>query len=240
MIIPHFKNVLDAVGKRPELVSGQNITRHYAETFSRESALWFREISVAFDLGSSILMPEAKVDTVYGIGNRGKSLDVAVLDEREYLVLDISIKSFNFQDHRTGNYRKNYTGRFYELLGEGFDLCKSYKFATLVAVILLPIDALTDSTPSSFGHAVRQFSKIIKSSDNDIFGFDFVFIGVFDSKGEIFFFDSKYTPPAYGPPSSERQYDVNEIFNMISKHLDQKENKRKEDTIPIYEEYRFR
>ena len=102
------------------------------------------------------MTPEAKDPTVYG----GKSLDVGVVDSRGYLLLDFSIKTFSFKDNKTKNYRHNYTGRFYELLGEALDLRKSYKFATLVALVFLPEDSTSDSDPSSFAFAVRQFSKI--------------------------------------------------------------------------------
>ncbi len=77
---------------KPDLGAGQNLTRHYSETFSRETALWFRKKAVQFELGSTVLKPEGKVDTIYGKGNRGKSLDIAALSPSGYLTSNISIK----------------------------------------------------------------------------------------------------------------------------------------------------
>jgi hypothetical protein len=117
-----------------------------------------RRIVAKAHIGTSVLTPEAKIPTIY---EGGKSLDVGVVDERQYLLLDLSIKTFNFKDRNTTNYRKNYTGRFYELLGEELDLRRRYRWATLVALVFLPEDSVDDSSPSSFAHAVRQLSKIL-------------------------------------------------------------------------------
>ena len=120
-----FHRVISNTGARPNDAATQNTTRHYSETFSREVALWLRSKLISRNIGSNVLPPEGKVDTIYGIGNRGKSLDVAVLNDSRYLMLNISIKTFNFKDRATKNYRHNYTGRFYELLGEDLDLRRS-------------------------------------------------------------------------------------------------------------------
>jgi hypothetical protein len=82
-----FKRVLSASEPRPDLSRGQNATRHYSETFSREVALWLRDLSIKHQLGANVLLPESKVNTVYGEGNSGKSLNVAALDERGYLII---------------------------------------------------------------------------------------------------------------------------------------------------------
>ena len=77
-----FQTVLSKCGPRPDLEAGQNATRHYSENFLREAALWLRHLLMDQQIGSHVLQPEGKVDTIYGEGNRGKSLDVAAVDCR--------------------------------------------------------------------------------------------------------------------------------------------------------------
>ena len=235
-----FHRVISNTGARPNDAATQNTTRHYSETFSREVALWLRSKLISRNIGSNVLPPEGKVDTIYGIGNRGKSLDVAVLNDSRYLMLNISIKTFNFKDRATKNYRHNYTGRFYELLGEDLDLRRSYEYATLVALILLPEDSISDSNPSSFAHAVRQFSKIIKKDDADKgLGFDYVYIGVHSADGKIYFFDAREFPPRTGEPKEENKQSVSEIIKNICFTVAQRETLIATAKLPVYLPYNF-
>ncbi|MGE4658767.1 MAG: hypothetical protein AAEI08_07550, partial [Gammaproteobacteria bacterium] len=96
-----FKEVLGKVGKKPTEALSQNSSRHYSETLSREVALWIRRTLAPLFDGATVLLPEAKVNTLFGEGNRGKSLDVGVLDKNKYLMVDVSIKTFNFKSRRT-------------------------------------------------------------------------------------------------------------------------------------------
>lgn len=235
-----FKKVIAAVGQRPEQGASQNATRHYSEKFSKEVALWLREKIIQLDVGNQVLPPEGKVDTIYGIGNRGKSLDVGVLDIRRYLLLNISIKTFNFKDRQTNNYRHNYTGRFYELLGEDLDLRRSYSHATLVALILIPADSTDDSDPSSFAHAVRQFSKIAKKDRSAAeLGFEFVFVGVHSPKGDIYFFDASNSPPRIGSPSKNAQLSINEMLAEVLTMVEERRALTETSPLPVYVPYNF-
>ncbi|MSR19442.1 MAG: hypothetical protein EXR91_00475 [Gemmatimonadetes bacterium] len=105
--IRDFSSVLRRVGAKPKNNESQNALRHYSEVFSKELALWLKDaVSERFSK-LRVLPPEGKVDTVFGKGRHGKSLDVAALASNGYLVLDISIKTFNFRDRKTKNYRHN-------------------------------------------------------------------------------------------------------------------------------------
>jgi hypothetical protein len=207
-----FADVLALAVEKPS-TNDQHKSRHYSETLSKGLAHWLRDLVAKDSLYHSVLTPEAKVATVYG----GKSLDVAALDERGYLLLDLSIKTFNFKDRKTLNYRHNYTGRFYELLGEELDLRRSYHWATLVALIFLPIDSCNDSTPSSFAHAVRQFSKVapdpIHSEGSACF--EHVFIALHSPNGDISFFDATVPPPRTGQPAADHQLSTDAMLEMI-------------------------
>jgi hypothetical protein len=196
-----FAEVVTHAGDKPS-DGTQNQTRHYSEEFSRLLAIWLGN-EVRSELGSlEVLPPEAKVPTCFG----DKSLDVGCLDSNRYLALDISIKTFNFKDRKTANYSKNFTGRFYELLGEGLDLRLSYPSAVLVALIFLPEDGCEDGTPrraSSFGNVVKQFQKITMhgSGNAHALSFDFVFVGLHDVKSKLKFFDAASPPPKHGYPT---------------------------------------
>eukprot|EP01047_Picozoa_sp_COSAG01_P004487 COSAG01_NODE_148_length_24037_cov_219.235859_5_plen_239_part_00 len=201
-MVNSFAEVTTNSGERPS-AGNQDQKRHYSEEFSRLLAIWLSnevKISIA---GMNVLPPEGKVPTCFG----SKSLDVGCLDSNGYLALDISIKTFNFKDSRTNAYSKNFTGRFYELLGEGLDLRLSYPNAVLAALIFLPKDGCEDGTsrrPSSFGNAVKQFQKIaMNGSKNDhALSFDFVFIGLHDSFDDVVFFDCSQPPPKHGRPTN--------------------------------------
>jgi len=208
-----FKRVLAKVGARPADPATQHATRHYSETLSKEIAHWLRDLILAEGIGKAVLTPEAKVTTIYG----GKSLDVGVTDDRGYLVLDISVKTFNFKDRHTRNYRHNYTGRFYELLGEELDLRRSYRWATLVALIFLPSDSTSDSDPSSFAHAVRQYSKILNREHEQGVGFEHVFIAVHDARGSIYFFDTGSMPPRTGHPKPTDRLSVAAMIKLVKR-----------------------
>jgi len=228
---PPFLNVLLRTGPRPATEASQHESRHYSETFSKEVALWLRAHLEGDPRLARVLTPEARVRTVYGT----KSLDIAGLDARDYLALDISIKTFNFKDRQTGNYRHNYTGRFYELLGEELDIRRSYRWATLVAMIFLPEDSCFDSDPSSFGHAVRQFSKIAMSPE-DAAGaayFEHVFVAVHDTVGRLFLFDATQRPPRTGTPFVEQQLSIQTVVERVMKTVGERSARIAESPVPV-------
>jgi hypothetical protein len=207
-----FKDVLAQAGEKPS-TDDQHRSRHYSETVSKGIAHWLRDLVGNERIYHSVLTPEAKVATIYG----GKSLDVAAMDERGYLLLDLSVKTFNFKDRKTLNYRHNYTGRFYELLGEELDIRRSYRWATLVALIFLPMDSCEDTDPSSFAHAVRQFSKVAPDSlaAEGSACFEHVFIALHNPNGDIFFFDATQAAPRVGLPVSTHQLSTDEMLKKI-------------------------
>ncbi len=235
-----FQELIRALGDKPSEQANQNESRHYSEVFSKELALWLREEIINADIGKVVLPPEGKVDTIYGTGNRGKSLDVGVLDENKYLLLNVSIKTFNFKDRRTKNYRHNYTGRFYELLGEDLDLRRSYSFATLVAMIFLPMDSTYDTDPSSFAHAVRQFSKILKKDrEEHELGFEYVYVALHDSDGSLFFFDASKYPPRTGQPHTSDRLSVSDVILELKGSVHRRQKTIRSAKLPTYIPFNF-
>jgi hypothetical protein len=229
-----FASLVASLGPKPSTDLGQHTTRNYSERFSKELALWIREMVISSAIGPIVLQPEGKVDTIYGSGNRGKSLDVGVLDQNRYLLLNISIKTFNFKDARTKNYRHNYTGRFYELLGEDLDLRRSYAHSTHAALVFLPIDSTTDTDPSSFAHAVRQFSKILSEDRKEHeLGFDFVYVALHNSAGDLYFFDAGKLPPRSGQPKREDRFSIDKVLSGIKTTVDARRHQAAKSALPV-------
>ena len=226
-----FSEVLRRVGRRPSSGVAQGVTRIYSEKFSREIALWLRHFFLNDSRGYVALKPEGKVKTIYGT----KSLDVGLIDPRGYLRLDISIKTFNFKDTKTANYRHNFTGRFYELLGEELDLRRSYRWSTLAAFIFLPADGAFDSEPSSFAHAVRQFSKICDRSGtwDTPEHFDHVFVVLYGADGSLMFFDTLNSPPKKALPPVSQSLNVLQVLDILNRTVDLRSKNVDLDQLPV-------
>ncbi len=234
---PSFKSVIKKVGRKPAVLASQNALRHYSETFSKETAHWLRELCIARRFAARVMTPEEPIGTVYG----KKSLDVGAVDDRGYLVLDFSIKTFNFRDRKTGNYRHNFTGRFYELLGEELDLRRSYRFATLIALIFLPSDSVEDGAPSSFALAVKQFSKIVRLPNEapQSASFDHVFIALHGSDGQLSLFDAAHTPPIGGMPLAPELLTIDQVLSTVAATVKLRSTDLRLDSCPRVREYRF-
>jgi hypothetical protein len=235
-VIPNegFATLLAAVAElRQE--NNQNASRHYSETLSKGVALWLRGLLLdngQFDW-QDVLLPEATVPTCFG----KKSLDVGCLDKNKYLALDLSIKTFSFLDPKTKRYDKNYTGRFYELLGEGLDLRLSYPEAVLVALIFLPLDSCDDGTkkaPSSFGKAVKQYSKIASqgTADDHALSFEHVFVGLYSEEG-VAFFDARNAPPFHGAPPAKSLMSTEQMLECVLKTVAARAPHRKKSNMHI-------
>lgn len=232
-----FRQVIEAVGPKPTGEIGQNESRNYSERLSKELALWVRSHIVTAGIGARVMTPEARIPTIY---DRGKSLDVGVTDDRGYLLLDLSIKTFNFKDRRTRNYRKNYTGRFYELLGEALDLRRSYKWSTLAAMVFLPEDSVRDSRPSSFAHAVRQFSKACSPDPTHEGGlFDHVFVGLHGEGGELAFVDANEPPPRSGMPAPTSLLSIRHLINRFRSTVESRRDQINAAEVPRANSFRF-
>jgi hypothetical protein len=234
-----FSGVLASVGERPG-TQNQNELREYSVQLSKAVALWIRDLLLADKRVHDVLTPEARVPTCFG----KKSLDIGCLDPSGYLALDISIKTFSFRDRETGRYTHNFTGRFYELLGEGLDLRLSYPEAVLVALIFLPLDGCDDATPraaSSFGNVVKQFSKIAgRGTDGEhALSFEYVFVGLYDSQKGVQFFDACLPPPKRGCPPSDSLVSMHDMLDRILSTVAEREPARSPKTMNVRPAFRW-
>jgi hypothetical protein len=234
-----FSDVLASIGRRPR-ATNQNVTRHYSETLSKALAIWLRELLLKDSRVERVLSPEARVPTCFG----RKSLDVGCLDVNGYLALDISIKTFSFRDRATGRYTHNFTGRFYELLGEGLDLRLSYPEAVLAALIFLPSDSCDDGTPnaaSSFGNAVKQYAKIAgRGTDGEhALSFEHVFVALYDDDDGVRFFDARTPPPRRGKPPRDSVVTTRAMLDRILATVADRDSKRMPDSMNIQPVFRW-
>ncbi len=237
--LQEFADVIRTVGTRPADSADQHATRHYSETLSKALAHWIRDALLARGLGDQVLRPEAKIKTI----DDKKALDVGVLDERGYLVLDVSIKTFNFKRKKgNGGYSHNFTGRFYELLGEELALRRSYRWATLVALVFLPEDSTVDGKrTSSFANAVKRYSKIAAPAQQDVAGarFEHVFIGLHDKNSRIYFFDAGMMPPQMGPPDAAHRLSFEQMLECVASTVQARSGNLAADTLPNHTRFRF-
>lgn len=193
----------------PRTIALQSEKKNYAEVLSRELATRFANALRSRFEG---ILPsedgrgqESRARTSKGY----KKLDVNYSTPQLGLGLGVSIKTINFRDPRTRRYTKNYTRVDGELRAEASDYHVRQPYATMVAVIFLPLDACDDGArdPSSFGQAVQVFRRRTGRDDptDDPMLFEQVYIGLYDTGeatfGDVIFFDVRDAPPKTGRPS---------------------------------------
>lgn len=231
-----LREMLASLGPRPAEGAAQDASRNYSERFSAGFAGIAREEAIRAFPDDDVMTPEAIIPTVFGT----KRLDVGIRDTRGYLVADLSIKTFNFKDRRTCNYRHNFTGRFYEFLGEELDVRRSYPHVVLAGLVLLPDDAADDTTPSSFAHAVRQFSKVLHLGGGPFTArFEHMFIGLHSTRGELAFHDATRAPPAAGLPAPSELLSLPEVLAAVRGSVDARRAAVSSAPLPVYRRYRF-
>lgn len=207
-----FLEILETAGPRPAEGVNREHKKNYAEKLSRAIAQAFANSLRSVFPG---VLPdehgerhESRARTAKGF----KKLDVNYSTADLGLALGVSIKTINFKDRKTGNYRKNYTRVDAELRAEAKDYHDRQPFSVLVAVIFLPVDACDDSTsqsPSSFGLAVKYFRTRAarKGPRDEAELFERVFLGLYEHSGpdagQVFFFDVTNAPPKAGRPTRD-------------------------------------
>jgi hypothetical protein len=208
---------------RPEPDSAQKAKKNYAERLSRALAQ-----TVADGLRPNFegVFPdvngkrhESRARTAKGF----KRLDVNYSTTELGLGLGVSIKTINFRDRKSRNYRKNYTRVDAELRAEAKDYHDRQPYSVLVAVVCLPFDCCDDAVgkkPSSFGLAVKYFRHRggrVQASD-EAERFEALFIGLYEAdgpnRGSFEFFDVRDPPKRAGRPRGT--FDFEELIERIS------------------------
>lgn len=218
---------------RPLYNGSREDKKNYAERLSRELSRCVADgLRKAFP---GILPDESgkRQESMARTSKGFKRLDVNYSTPELGLALGVSIKTINFADPKSKNYRKNYTRVDAELRAEVHDYHERQPFSVLVAVVFLPIDACDDArgdTPSSFGLAVKFFrNRAGRRTARDESGlFERVFIGLYEyegkNKGTTVFFDVEDKPPRSRRPPPTSCFDFAELIRRITLAYDLRNN----------------
>jgi hypothetical protein len=142
-----LKEAIFKAGPRPEDDAPQAAKKNYAERLSNEVALTIAE--VLRNKGFKNCCPDPLTggrEKQFPGGLGAKKVDVSFSNDTAGLLLGISIKSINFADGKTGNYRKNLTNRRGDMMFEATTLHMRFPYAVLGGLILLHEGALSDTT----------------------------------------------------------------------------------------------
>lgn len=169
-------------------------------------------------------------ETPFGSDAGKKRLDVAVWDDRDGLLLDVSIKTYSFQDwetkkKRAHRYTKNIVRNDHELRAEADRIHRRQPYSVLVGVMFMPFAACDDGKQevSSFTHAVLTFRDRTGRRGPDDLRFDrfeAFFIGLYDyeggERGRARFFDVGTPPPRQGRPKQTDTLSFRELTALIA------------------------
>lgn len=207
---------LEAAEPKPPVSGKRPDKKNYAERLSRALA-----VTVARGLRPSFPTVHPTEDEVghemaFAVGGGRKRLDVSVWSERDKagLVLDVSIKTYSFQDwdskkKRAGRMTKNVVRNDHELRAEAAKVHARQPWAVLVGVMFTPVEACDDGKTdhSSFAHMVLTFrGRTGRSGPDDprYELFEAFYVALYhqdgDSRGAVRFFDVATNPPRQGRP----------------------------------------
>ncbi len=204
------------VGGPPATSGERSDKKNFAERLSRELALLFATaLRRRFPEARITPLPDGSQQE-FRIGGAldAKKTDVAVWDDRAGLVLGISIKTITAKDASTQRYTKNMVRNDMELRDEADKLHRRQPWAVLAAIIFLPEESAWDGrdagSNSSFAHGVFTFRKRSGRDHAHAVRFDLfehVYVGLFDSAGNVGFFDVMEAPPRNQMPLTLLTFD---------------------------------
>lgn len=227
-----FGEAFKDAAPRPALDAKPPEKKNYAERLSRELARVFADHLRPTFQGilptESGERQESKARTSKGF----KKLDVNYSTLELGLALGVSIKTINYVDQKSKRFTKNYSRNENELRAEATDYHQRQPWAVLVAVIFLPIESgddaksgkRTEQGTSSFGAAVRFFRNIAGRDrvDAPADRFERVFIGLYDSKATVVFFDVEKAPPKARRPKSSEILSFDDVIAEITHTYDKR------------------
>jgi hypothetical protein len=231
-----LRQVLDAVGERPALNADRALKKNYAERLSRSLAVFIARGLRPLFPGVRPTDDDIGHETAFGGEGGKKRVDVAVWHTRDGLLLDVSVKTYSFQDwdekkQRSGRFTKNLVRNDHELRAEADKIHRRQPYAVLVGVMFMPVDACDDAKTgtSSFAHAVLTFRDRSgrKAPDDPRYDrFEAFFIGLYEyageRRGEVRFFDVGKAPPKQGRPKREDTLSFSELIGQMKRLHDER------------------
>lgn len=159
-----------------------------------------------------------------------------------------SFRDFSPRTGRFGRWTKNIVRNDHELRGEAMVLHQRQPYSVLVAVLFTPFATCDDGDASkasdigksSFAHHVTTLSKRSGRGKRAVFGgsskmwvdlgaedtrydlFEKVFIGLYDTDGEVRFFDVDESPPRNGRPSDSQTLSFDEFVTIVHSEVERR------------------
>jgi hypothetical protein len=216
-----LRDVLDRVGPRPAPTADRADKKNYAERLSRLLAIMVGQaLRASFP---TVTPSETGRDQETPIGADGgkKRLDVKVWDDKLGLILNVSIKTYSFQDYspttgKLGRFTKNVLRNDHELRAEADVVHRRQPYSVLIGLVFMNADAARDgeNSHSSFAHAVATFRKRTGRSQPDdprYDRFESVYIGLYETegpeRGRTWYFDVTRPPSKNGIPNATLNLD---------------------------------
>jgi hypothetical protein len=223
-----IKLALELAGDRSSALD-REAKKNYAERLSRGLAQVFADSLRQHFSGIFPAADGSRHESRARTSKGFKKLDVNYSTPELGLGLGVSIKTVNFRDPRSDNYKKNLTRIDNELRAEASDYHDRQPYAVMIAIIFLPSDAVEDGTlnaASSFGKAVQLFrfrAGRTSPKDNAVL-FERVFIGLYGNdaktRGESAYFDATERPPKTGRPPAMLTFE--DVISQIVQTYDQR------------------
>jgi hypothetical protein len=163
---------LDAAEPKPDPQGEREDKKNYAQRLSNALA---QTVADALRIDFPDITPTptgAGQEASVGVDKGQKRLDVKATDPTLGLILNVSIKTYSFQDYspktgRLGRWTKNIVRNDHELRGEAMVLHQRQPYSVLVGLMFEPYEICDDGDPtkssdtakSSFAHHVAVLSK---------------------------------------------------------------------------------
>ncbi len=195
-------SALDAADPKPDARGEREDKKNYAQRLSNELA---QLVADALRTDFPNITPTASgtgQEASVGVDRGSKRLDVKATDTTLGLILNVSIKTYSFQDYspskdRLGRWTKNIVRNDHELRGEAMVLHQRQPYSVLVAIVFEPYEICDDGDPSrasdtaksSFAHHVSVLSKRSGRGRRTVYGAmpgSFVDYGAQDPRADLF------------------------------------------------------
>lgn len=203
MTDPHsLREALDRAAPKPHPRADRDDKKNYAQRLSNALA---QTVADALRPAFPTITPTADglgQESEVPIERGAKRLDVKVTDPTLGLLLDVSIKTYSFQDYerrrdRLGRWTKNIVRNDHELRGEAMVLHQRQPYSVLVALMFEPYEICEDGNPSSrsdrakssFAHHVTTLAKRTGRGRRPIYGAErdaYVDYGAQDARHDLF------------------------------------------------------
>ena len=197
-----LRGALEAAEPKPDARAEREDKKNYAQRLSNELA---QLVADALRDDFPNITPTAGgtgQEASVGVDRGSKRLDVKATDAILGLVLNVSIKTYSFQDYspskdRLGRWTKNIVRNDHELRGEAMVLHQRQPYSVLVAIMFEPYEICddgdrnreSDTAKSSFAHHVSVLSKRSGRGRRSVYGStpgSFVDYGAQDPRYDLF------------------------------------------------------